>query len=120
MDIDPVMNGVDPPNDWRSVYVDCLDQGTLPTDRTDARRNYRHSKSFIMIEGELYKCNVSGIKQRCVLTEQGIRLLEDIHTGVCGHRAAPKTLVGITFWQRFHWSTTVGDATCIVRSCQGC
>lgn len=46
--------------------------------------------------------------------------MEDIHSDVCGHHAAPKTLVGNAFHQGFYWRTAVGDATHIVRSCQGC
>jgi hypothetical protein len=51
---------------------------------------------------------------------QGRELLRDIHTGVCGHHAAPRTLVGNAFRQGSYWPTAVADANEIVRTCEGC
>ena len=45
----------DPLNDWRILYLDYLLHDMLPTDKTEARRLARHAKSFILVEGELYK-----------------------------------------------------------------
>jgi transposase InsO family protein len=39
---------------------------------------------------------------------------------VCGHHAAPRTLVGNAFRQGFYCPTTVADASEIVRTCEGC
>jgi hypothetical protein len=50
----------------------------------------------------------------------GHELLRDIHAGVCGHHAAPRTLVGNAFRQGFYWPTAVADANEIVRTCEGC
>jgi hypothetical protein len=47
--------GPDPPTDWSVPYLDYLLCEALPTDKTEARRLARHAKSFIIIEGELYK-----------------------------------------------------------------
>ena len=47
-------------------------------------------------------------------------MLTDIHDGICGHHAAPRTLVGNVFRQRFYWPTAVADAEQIVRTCEGC
>jgi hypothetical protein len=55
------------------------------------------AKSFILVDGELYKRAASDVLQRCVSIPQGRELLRDIHAGVCGHHAAPHTLVGNTF-----------------------
>jgi hypothetical protein len=51
---------------------------------------------------------------------QGRELLRDIHAGVCGHHAAPRTLVGNAFRQGFYWPTMVADACEVVRTCEGC
>ena len=45
----------DPLDDWRTLYLIYLLHDTLPTDKTKARRLARHAKSFILVEGELYK-----------------------------------------------------------------
>jgi hypothetical protein len=50
----------------------------------------------------------------------GCELLRDIHASVCGHHAAPRTLVGNAFCQGFYWPTAVADTSEIVHTCEGC
>jgi hypothetical protein len=52
--------------------------------------------------------------------EQGQRLLRDIHGGICGHHAAPRTLVENAFRQGFYWATALADTEKIVRTYKGC
>jgi hypothetical protein len=106
--------------DWRDKYIAWMDRGELPSDRSEARRIARIAKSFALIDGELYKRATSSILQRCVPIPQGRELLRDIHAGVCGHHAVPRTLVGNVFHQGFYWPTAVADASEIVRTCEGC
>jgi hypothetical protein len=116
MDIEPAPNKVD----WRDKYIAWMGRGELPLDRFEARCIARLAKSFALVDGELYKRAASSILQRCVPIPQGRELLRDIHAGVCGHHAAPRTLVGNAFRQGFYWPTAVADASEIVRTCEGC
>ena len=102
------------------LYLDYLLRDILPEDKTEARQLARRAKSFILVEGELYKRSHIGILQLCIPGKQGKLLLGNIHGGVCGHHAAPRTLVGNAFRQGFYWPTTVADAEQIVRTCEGC
>jgi hypothetical protein len=79
-----------------------MDRRELPSDRSEARRIARMAKSFALVDGELYKRTVSGVLQRCIPIPQGRELLRDRHAGVCGHHAAPRTLVGTAFRQGFY------------------
>jgi hypothetical protein len=106
--------------DWRDKYIAWMDRGELPSDRSEARRIARMAKSFTLVDDELYKRAASGILQRCVPIHQGCELVRYIHTGVCDHHAAPRTLVGNTFRQGFYWPTAVADASEIVCTCKGC
>ena len=110
----------DPPVDWRMLYLDYLLRDVLLTDKTKARWLACRSKSFVLVEGELYKRSHTGILQRCIPFKQGKHLLSDIHGGICGHHATPRTLVGNTFRQDFYWPTVVADAKQIVCTCEGC
>jgi hypothetical protein len=80
------------------------------------------AKSFVLLgdEKELYHRSPSGILQLCISVAVAQELLQEIHSGACGHHAAPRALVGNAFRQGFYWPTAVADATRIVRSCQGC
>jgi ribonuclease HI/transposase InsO family protein len=115
-------NGVTPNRNWQTSYLQYLHRGELPLDRAEARRLARHAKSFVLLgDGkELYHRSPSGILQRCISIAKGQELLQEIHSGACGHHAAPRALVGNAFRQGFYWQTVVADATRIVRICQGC
>jgi transposase InsO family protein len=115
-------NGVTPVLNWQTPYLEYLLWGEPPLDKAEARRLARRAKSFVLLgdEKELYHHNPSGILQRCISIAQGQELLQEIHSGACGHHAAPRALVGNTFQQGFYWPTAVADATRIVRSCWGC
>jgi ribonuclease HI len=106
--------------DWRDKYIAWMARGKLPSDRSEGRRIARMAKSFALVDGKLYKRAASGILQRCMPIPEGRELLRDIHAGVCGHHAAPRTLVGNAFRQGFYWPTAVADASEIVRTCEGC
>jgi hypothetical protein len=106
--------------DWQDKYLALIDRGELPLDRSKARRVARMAKSFTLVDGELYKRTALGVLQRCIPIPQGHELLRNIHTDVCGHHAAPRTLVGNAFRQGFYWPTAAADASEIVRTYEGC
>jgi len=110
------------PFDWRTPFLDCLICCELPEDRSEARRIARRAKSYVVYgdDKELYRRSPTGVLQRCVTIEEGRKLLEDLHSGACGHHAAPRTLVGNAFRQGFYWPMAVADAIELVRSCLGC
>jgi hypothetical protein len=115
-------NGVMPNRNWQTPYLQYLHRGELPLDKAEARRLAWRAKSFVLLgdEKELYHHSPSGILQRCISIAEGQELLQEIHSGACGHHAAPRALVGNAFRQGFYWPTAVADVTRIVRSCQGC
>jgi ribonuclease HI len=115
-------NGVAPNRNWQTPYLQYLHRGELPLDKAEARWLARRAKSFVLLgdEKELYHRSPSGILQRCISVAEGQELLQKIHSGACGHHAAPRALVGNAFRQVFYWPTAVADATRIVRSCQAC
>jgi ribonuclease HI len=111
-------NGITPNLNWQTPYLEYLLRGELPLDKAEARRLARRAKSFVLLgdEKELYHRSPSGVLQRCISITQGQELLQEIHSGACGHHAAPQTLVGNAFRQSFYWPTAVADAIRIVRS----
>jgi ribonuclease HI/transposase InsO family protein len=115
-------NEVTPNRNWQTSYLQYLHRGELPLDRAEARQLARRAKSFVLLddEKELYHRSPSGILRRCISITEGQELLQEIHSGACGHHAAPRALVGNVFRQGFYWPTAVADATRIVRTCQGC
>jgi ribonuclease HI len=115
-------DGVPPNRNRQTPYLQYLHRGELPLDRAEARRLAWRAKSFVLLgDGkELYHRSPSGILQRCISIAEGQELLQEIHSGACGHHAGPRVLVGNAFRQGFYWPTAVADATKIVHTCQGC
>jgi transposase InsO family protein len=115
-------NGVTHNRNWQTPYLQYLHRGELPLDRAEARRLAQRTRSFVLLgeEKELYHRSPSGILQRCISITEGQELLQEIHSGACGHNAAPRALVRNAFRQGFYWPTAVADATRIVRTCRGC
>jgi hypothetical protein len=77
-------------------------------------------KSFTLINGMLYRKSASGIKKKCITTEEGQQALAEINGGTCRHHAAPRSLVAKAFRQGFYYPTTMTDGKRIVRICKGC
>jgi hypothetical protein len=96
--------GVTPNRNWQTPYLQYLHRGELPLDKVEARRLARRAKSFVLLgdEKELYHRSPSGILQRCIYVAEGQELLQEIHSGACGHHAAPRALVGNAFRQGFY------------------
>ena len=69
LDEDPVVEP-DPLANRRTPYLDYLLREVVPMDKIEARWLTRHSKSFVIIEGELYKRSHTKILQCCILIKQ--------------------------------------------------
>ena len=92
----------------------------LPSDEDVARKIVRRAKAYTIINGLLYKRSSSGVFQRCVSPEEGQKILQEIHSGECGHHASSRTLVAKAFRHGFFWLTAHTDAIKIVDTCVGC
>ena len=106
--------------EWTAPYLNYLLNGELPEDRAEAERIARHSRRYTVVGNELYRKSPSGVLMRCISEEEGRRLLQEIHSGICGNHAASRTLVGKAYRQGFFWPTAVTDADAIVHACEGC
>ena len=93
--------------DWRVLLLAYLLEEFLPPERTEARWIARRAKTFVVLSDELYKQSPSGVLMKCIPTNQGKQLLLEVHAGICGHHAAPRSLVGKAFHQGFYWPTAL-------------
>ena len=75
---------------------------------------------MVIHNGELHRCSVSGVFQRCVSPEEGQEILREIHEGDCGHHAGSKSLVAKAFRHGFYWLTAHADAEDLVKRRDAC
>ena len=75
----------------------------------------------MLVDGSLMRKSAKeGILQKCIIQDDGVKLLSEIHSGSCGNHAASRTLVGEAFRAGFYWPTAISDAEDLVRRCEGC
>ncbi|KAK1682260.1 hypothetical protein QYE76_043108 [Lolium multiflorum] len=110
MDIDMPVFVVREAPSWVKPIKEFLVNDTLPVDENESRRIQRRSKAYTIINGEAYKRSVTGVLQRCVETEEGKGMLEEIHRGECGHHASSRALVAKVFRHGFYWPTALENA----------
>ena len=88
--------------DWTIPYLAYMTRGELHEVETLARLITQQSKSMTIVNGELHRCNVTGLFQHCVSPEEGHEILREIHEGDCGHHAGSKSLVAKAFRHGFY------------------
>jgi hypothetical protein len=93
--------------DWRVAFIDYIQEHKLPPGidpkSTEATRILRRSKGYVLVGGNLYKRrSASGTLMKCVSTEEGKEILQEIHEGIYGNRAASRTLVSQAFRSGFY------------------
>ncbi|XP_071680159.1 uncharacterized protein [Lolium perenne] len=97
-----------------------LERQVLPMDEAEGRMIVRRYISFTIINNEIYNRSISGVFQRCVTSEEGRKILRDIHAGDCGHHAAARSIVAKALRHGFYWPTAHSDAVDLVRACVRC
>ena len=70
----------------------------------------------MLVDGSLMRKSAKeGILQKCIIQDDGVKLLSEIHSGSCGNHAALRTLVGKAFRAGFYWPMAITDAEDLVR-----
>ena len=77
--------------EWTEPYLAYLTRGELPDEEVIARQIIRRSKAYTIINDELHKRSTIGIFQRCVSPKEGQEILNEIHSGDCGHHASSRS-----------------------------
>ena len=72
------------------------------------------------MDGQLYRESVTGVAQRCISPEEGRLILEEIHSGTCGHHASSRTIVAKAYRAGFFWPRANEMAKEMVQHYEGC
>ena len=77
--------------------------GTLPSDSKEADRVKRRANWFILCDGILYKRSYTRLLLRCVTTEVGKKILEELYEGVCSFHIRGRALAVTTMRTGYYW-----------------
>ncbi|CAL8993374.1 unnamed protein product [Prunus brigantina] len=105
---------------WMDPIHAYLTNGTLPTDRTEAKTERRRSARYLLLQGILYRRSYSLPLLRCVAPQQGDYILREIHEGACGDHSGSQSLAFKAVRQGYYWPSLHADATRIVQKCDPC
>jgi len=87
-----------------------LIDGTLHVDPKEAHGMKKRLNCFILYEGILYKRSFAQPLLRCVTPEEGRKILEELHEGVCSTHAGGRALVVTTMRTSYYWPSLWKDA----------
>jgi hypothetical protein len=106
---------------WTHDFIDYINENKLLENKENATRINQRSKNYFLIGDNIYRRVVSSeVLLKCVSSEKGKEILDEIHSDCCGNHAASRTLVGKAFRTRFYWPTALKDAEELIRKCKGC
>jgi hypothetical protein len=77
-------------------------------------------RTYLIIEGELYKQKVCSPLLKCLSRTEGQQLMEEIHAGLYGAHIGSRPLLGKVFRQGFYWPKAASDAVYLVQKCENC
>jgi hypothetical protein len=78
--------------DWRTPFLEYLLHGYLPLDIFKRSRIRKRSIKYTCINDMLYWRSCDGILLCCLVGNEVIDALDEVHAGVCGaHRSGPKS-----------------------------
>jgi hypothetical protein len=105
---------------WRTEIISFLQGNCLSSDEAYNKRMEARTRPYVMIEGELYKHGVCSPLLKCLSRTEGIKLMKEIHAGLCGSHIESSPLLGKVFRQGFYWPKAALNAAELVQKCEGC
>jgi hypothetical protein len=88
--------------DWMRPIREFLDNQPLSYDNVEVERISLKSRMYHLIDGVLYLQGANDMMIRCISREEGIQLLQDIHSGGCGLHWSWRSIIGKAFSHRFY------------------
>jgi hypothetical protein len=99
-----VIDGPDqePTYDWMNPVMMFLENQSPLDDNAEVERITRKAKMYHLIDRVLYRQGTNGMMMWCISREEGIQLLQDIHSGLCGSHSSWHSIIGKAFRHGFY------------------
>ena len=107
-------------NSRMTSIISFLLDGHLPQDTDKARKIRKRAARFTILNDTLYKRGFSMPYLKCVHQDEAKYILEEIHEGVCGDYAGPRSLVSKVIRTCYFWPTMQADAVELFKRCDKC
>ncbi|XP_068503697.1 uncharacterized protein [Phaseolus vulgaris] len=108
------------PDTWITPYQRYMADGVLPMDSTKARKIKKNSSRFTLINGELYRFGFTHPLLVCVHEEKCVRIMAELHEGICGSHIEGRALAKRTLRAGYYWPTMREDCKKYAQRCKQC
>ena len=97
-----------------------LQDKRLPQDAEEAKKIKKMATRFTILKDTLYKRGFSLTYLKCVDEDEAKYILEEIHEGICGDHAGPRSLVSKVIRTGYFWPTMQIDAIELIKKYDKC
>jgi ribonuclease HI len=104
--------------DWMRSIKMFLDNQPPSDDITKVERIAHKFKMYHLIDEILYRRGVNGMMMKYISREEGIQLLQDIHSDICGSHSSLCPIIGKAFRHGFYWLVAKDDVMEVVTKCK--
>jgi hypothetical protein len=91
-----------------------------PQDELEEKRLRQRARGYAVVDGKLYKFEITEPWLRCITSEKGVKLLKEIHSGFCGAHIGTRALASKAIKQGFFWPSINVYAKKLVQECEAC
>jgi reverse gyrase len=97
------VNVITTQNTWMTPIINYLQNDQLLEDLEKARKIWIKSLQYVMERGRLYRRSYLGPLMKCVNEVEANYVIREIHEGICGMYARPKSIVAKAMKAGFFW-----------------
>ena len=97
-----------------------LQDKRLPQDAKEAKKIKKMATRFTILNDILYKRGFFLPYLKCVDEDEAKYILEEIHKGICGDHAGPRSLISKVIRTGYFWPTMQLDAIELIKKYDKC
>ncbi|XP_016171884.1 uncharacterized protein LOC107614166 [Arachis ipaensis] len=90
--------------------IDFLEKARLPSDDKLAKMIRREAAKYAIIQGQLFKKEISQPLLKCLHPNQTDYVLREVHEGCCGHHIGGKALARKLIRAGYYWPSMMKDS----------
>jgi len=115
-----VVSQIDLTETWITPYQRYLVDGLLPAEPTQAKMIERNAGRYTLVDGKLFCHGYAQPTLMCVSGDQCVRIMSELHEGICGSHIDGRSLALKAIRAGFYWPTFKEDCRAYAQQCKQC
>ena len=105
-------------NTWMSPYRRYLADGILPVEPEEGKKIKRNATRYTLVDGILFRHGFTHPILTCVSGDECIRIMAELHEGICGSHVGGRSLASKVIRAGFFWPTVREDCVRYAQRCK--